>query len=76
MIQSPCIGVCRYEENTERDIERTCEGCSRTPEEIEEWYRASEGRRKEILHTIEKRKFDKEYKKDLTILLRTSKIHR
>jgi predicted Fe-S protein YdhL (DUF1289 family) len=72
--KSPCIGVCEYAPLQEDDIERICRGCGRTAEEIEEWIRASEDRRKEIVKAGKKRKADEEYKKDLKVLLRISKI--
>jgi predicted Fe-S protein YdhL (DUF1289 family) len=75
-IKSPCIGVCEYAENTERDLERTCKGCSRTAEEIEEWFVASDERRKEILKSCQQRKREEEYKKELTVVNRTAKMLR
>ena len=71
---SPCIGVCEYEEVADGDVEKTCKGCSRTAEEIEEWHLATEDRRKEILKSCQQRKRQEEYKKDLTVLLRTTRI--
>jgi predicted Fe-S protein YdhL (DUF1289 family) len=72
-IKSPCIGVCEYDKITERDPERTCKGCSRTAEEIEEWFVASDERRKEIVKESESRKFDKEVKRDIQSVTRIFK---
>ena len=43
---SPCVGVCRLDERA------LCVGCRRTIEEIAEWPRASEARRREILRDV------------------------
>lgn len=72
-VSSPCIGVCEYEEVTERDIERTCKGCARTAEEIEEWFLASEDRRIEIVENCKKRKLEDEYKKEVGLITRIFK---
>ena len=74
IIKSPCIGVCQYAEISEKDIERVCRGCSRTAEEIEEWFLATEERRKQIIKNCSARKLEEEYKKDLTSLKRIFKI--
>jgi uncharacterized protein len=42
-VPSPCIDVCRL------DAQGLCVGCRRTIDEIVEWPRASEARRREIL---------------------------
>jgi predicted Fe-S protein YdhL (DUF1289 family) len=73
-IKSPCIGVCEYAKITEGELERTCKGCSRTAEEIEEWFLATEERRKQIIKASAARKLEEEYKKDLTSLKRIFKI--
>lgn len=73
-VKSPCVGVCEYAEITERDIERTCKGCSRTAEEIEEWHLATEDRRKEILNECEKRIFNKECEKEIESITRIFKV--
>jgi predicted Fe-S protein YdhL (DUF1289 family) len=73
---SPCIGVCEYEEVADGDVEKTCKGCSRTAEEIEEWFFATENRRKEILKKCQQRKREEEYKKELTVVNRTAKMLR
>jgi len=72
-IKSPCIGVCEYEKVADRDTERTCKGCSRTAEEIEEWFLASEERRKEIIINCEKRKQHKELEKEIEVTKRIVK---
>lgn len=43
MINSICRKVCGYE-----DEQRTCRGCGRTAEEIEEWLYAGKERKIEI----------------------------
>lgn len=40
---SICIKVCEYEETG-----KYCKGCNRSAEEIEEWFYASQDRKKEI----------------------------
>lgn len=73
-VKSPCIGVCEYAEITEGELERTCKGCSRTAEEIEEWFLATEERRDEIVNNCKKRKLDEEYKKEVKSLTRIFKV--
>ena len=58
IVKSPCIGVCQYAEISEKDIERVCRGCGRTAEEIEEWFTASQTRKREIIKACEKRKVE------------------
>jgi predicted Fe-S protein YdhL (DUF1289 family) len=48
-VASPCIDICRL------DAQGLCVGCRRTIEEITEWSRASEGRRREILRELQRR---------------------
>ncbi len=48
-VPSPCIDVCRL------DSQGLCVGCRRTIDEIAEWSRASEARRREILRAVELR---------------------
>jgi uncharacterized protein len=48
-VKSPCIDVCRL------DGQGLCVGCRRTIDEIAEWSRASEARRREILRAVESR---------------------
>jgi hypothetical protein len=45
-VPSPCVDVCRL------DAQGLCIGCRRTIDEIAEWSRASEVRRREILRTL------------------------
>jgi predicted Fe-S protein YdhL (DUF1289 family) len=75
-IKSPCVGICEYTEVTKDDIERFCRDCKRTAEEIEEWYYATEDRRKQILKSCQQRKREEEYKKELTVVNRTAKMLR
>jgi predicted Fe-S protein YdhL (DUF1289 family) len=42
-VPSPCVDICRL------DAQGLCVGCRRTIDEITEWPRASEARRREIL---------------------------
>jgi predicted Fe-S protein YdhL (DUF1289 family) len=48
-VASPCIDVCRL------DAQGLCVGCLRTLDEIAEWSRASEARRREILRALAQR---------------------
>jgi uncharacterized protein len=48
-VASPCIDICRLDELG------LCVGCRRTIEEIAEWSRASEARRREILRQLPQR---------------------
>lgn len=48
-VPSPCIDICRL------DRQGLCIGCHRTIDEISEWSRASEARRREILRAVELR---------------------
>jgi hypothetical protein len=45
-VPSPCVDICRL------DARGLCIGCRRTIEEISEWSRASEARRREILRDV------------------------
>ncbi len=45
-VPSPCIDVCRL------DAHGWCVGCRRTIDEISEWSRASEARRRDILRAV------------------------
>ena len=42
-VPSPCVNVCRL------DAQGLCIGCRRTLDEIAEWSRAGDARRREIL---------------------------
>jgi predicted Fe-S protein YdhL (DUF1289 family) len=48
-VPSPCVDICRL------NAQGLCVGCRRTIEEITEWSRASEARRREILGDIARR---------------------
>ena len=48
-VASPCVDICRL------DARGLCVGCRRTIEEICEWPRAAEARRREILRDIAER---------------------
>ena len=48
-VPSPCIDICRL------DAQGLCVGCRRTIDEIMEWPRATEARRREILRQLELR---------------------
>jgi predicted Fe-S protein YdhL (DUF1289 family) len=48
-VASPCVDICRL------DAQGLCVGCRRTIEEISEWSRAGEARRREILRDIARR---------------------
>jgi predicted Fe-S protein YdhL (DUF1289 family) len=48
-VASPCVDICRL------DAQGLCVGCRRTIDEITEWSRASEARRREILRGLELR---------------------
>jgi len=45
-VPSPCVDICRL------DAKGLCVGCRRTLDEIAEWSRASEARRREILRNL------------------------
>jgi predicted Fe-S protein YdhL (DUF1289 family) len=46
-IESPCISVCRYEDEV-------CVGCGRTVDEVVEWYNFSDDEKQAVLNRIEK----------------------
>jgi predicted Fe-S protein YdhL (DUF1289 family) len=48
-VASPCVDVCRL------DAQGLCVGCRRSLEEIAEWSRATEARRREILRNVAER---------------------
>jgi predicted Fe-S protein YdhL (DUF1289 family) len=48
-VPSPCVDICRL------DAQGLCVGCRRTIDEITEWPRASEARRRAILRELERR---------------------
>lgn len=45
-VTSPCIGICHL------DADDVCKGCHRTLDEIAEWSRVSDDRRRAILNRI------------------------
>ena len=47
---SPCVDICRL------DAQGLCVGCRRTIDEITEWSRATEARRREILRNVAERR--------------------
>lgn len=49
-VPSPCVDICRL------DAQGLCIGCRRTIEEISEWPRAGEARRREILSELARRR--------------------
>ena len=48
-VPSPCVDICRL------DAQGLCVGCRRTIDEITEWPRASEARRREIRRELQQR---------------------
>lgn len=46
-IESPCISVCRYENEV-------CVGCGRTVEEVVEWYNFTDEQKQTVLNRLEK----------------------
>ena len=46
-IESPCISVCRYENEV-------CVGCGRTVDDIVNWYDMTDKQKQEVLNRIEK----------------------
>ena len=46
-IESPCISVCRYENEV-------CRGCGRTVEEVVGWWDMSNDEKQAVLNRIEK----------------------
>ena len=46
-IESPCISVCRYENEV-------CVGCSRTVDEIVNWYDMTDDEKQAVLNRLEK----------------------
>jgi uncharacterized protein len=48
-VPSPCVDICRL------DDRGLCIGCRRTIDEISEWSRASDARRRQILSELQQR---------------------
>ena len=46
-IESPCISVCRYDNDV-------CAGCGRTVDEIVEWYNMTDKQKQAVLNRLEK----------------------
>lgn len=46
-VESPCISICRMEDEV-------CVGCGRTVEEVVEWYNFSNDEKQAVLNRIEK----------------------
>jgi predicted Fe-S protein YdhL (DUF1289 family) len=46
-IESPCISVCRYENEV-------CVGCGRTVDEIVNWYDMTDDEKQAVLNRLEK----------------------
>ncbi len=46
-IESPCISVCRYEDEV-------CVGCGRTVDDIVNWYDMTDDEKQAVLNRIEK----------------------
>jgi predicted Fe-S protein YdhL (DUF1289 family) len=46
-IESPCISVCRYEN-------QVCVGCGRTVDDITNWYDMTDDEKQAVLNRIEK----------------------
>jgi predicted Fe-S protein YdhL (DUF1289 family) len=47
LIESPCISVCRYENEV-------CVGCGRTVDDIVNWYDMTDDEKQAVLNRIEK----------------------
>jgi hypothetical protein len=46
-VESPCISICRYENEV-------CVGCGRTVEEVTEWYNYTDKQKQKIVDRLEK----------------------
>lgn len=46
-VESPCISICRMENDV-------CVGCGRTVEEVVEWYNMTDKQKQAVLNRIEK----------------------
>ena len=47
-IESPCISVCRYENEV-------CVGCGRTVDDITNWYDMTDNEKQAVLNRLEKK---------------------
>ena len=50
-VESPCISICRYENEI-------CVGCGRTVEEVTEWYNLTDKQKQKIIDRLEKETTD------------------
>ena len=50
-VESPCISICRYENEV-------CVGCGRTVEEVTEWYNFTDKQKQKIIDRLEKETTD------------------
>jgi predicted Fe-S protein YdhL (DUF1289 family) len=50
-VESPCISICRYENEI-------CVGCGRTVEEVTEWYNFTDKQKQKIIDRLEKETTD------------------
>jgi predicted Fe-S protein YdhL (DUF1289 family) len=48
LIESPCISICRYEDEV-------CVGCSRTVDEVVGWYDMNDDEKQAVLNRLEKK---------------------
>ena len=48
LIESPCISICRYEDEV-------CVGCGRTVDEVVGWYDMSDDEKQAVLNRLEKK---------------------
>ena len=48
LIESPCISVCRYDNEV-------CAGCGRTVDEVVGWYDMSDDEKQAVLNRLEKK---------------------
>jgi predicted Fe-S protein YdhL (DUF1289 family) len=48
LIESPCISVCRYENEV-------CAGCGRTVDEVVGWYDMTDDEKQAVLNRLEKK---------------------
>jgi predicted Fe-S protein YdhL (DUF1289 family) len=46
-IESPCISICRYEDEV-------CVGCGRTVDEVVNWYDMTDNEKQAVLNRLEK----------------------
>ena len=51
-VESPCISVCRYDNEV-------CVGCGRTVDEVVGWYDMTDEQKQQIINRLEKKKIGK-----------------